>query len=100
MLVPWAELGAPTVPPAPSGGKCWRSASAGRSDSTLEEVLEPAVRQEELPAVEPEVLEELVEHEPEVPITSGPDLPAAAVEAGTAEAAGGEDGCCCRKQQE
>ena len=72
----------------------------------------PAVRQEELPAVEPEVLAELVEqHEPEVPVTSGPGLPAAAVEAGiaaavagtageagtaaagTAEAAGGEDGC-------
>ena len=119
MLAPWAELGAPAVPPAPSGGKCWRSAPAGRSDSTHEEVLEPAVRQEELPTVEPEVLAELVEqHEPEVPVTSGPDLPAAAVEAGTAaaaagtteetgtaaagtaEVAGGEDGCCCRKQRE
>ena len=68
-------------------------------------VPEPAVRQEELPAVEPEVLAELVEHEPEVPVTLGPDLPTAAVEAGTAaasagtageagtaEAAGGEDG--------
>ena len=32
--------------------------------------------------MEPEVLTELVEqHEPEVPVTSGPDLPAAAVEA-------------------
>ena len=58
--------------------------------------------------MEPEVLAELVEqHEPEVPVTSGPDLPAAAVEAGTAAAsagtagtAGGEDGCCCRKQLE
>ena len=57
--------------------------------------------------MEPEVLAELVEqHEPEVPVTSGPDLPAAAVEAGTAaasagtaEAAGGEDECCCRKQR-
>ena len=116
MLASWAELGAPTVLPAPSGGKCWRSAPAGRSDSTREEVLEPAVRQEELPAVEPEVLAEMVErHEPE---TSGPGPPAAAVEAGTvaaaastaeaastaaagtARAAGGEDGCCCRKQQE
>ena len=112
MLAPWAELGAPAVLPAPLGGKCWRSAPAGRSDSTREEVLEPAVRQEELPAMEPVVLAELVEHEPEVPVTSGPDLPAAAVEAGTAvasagttgevgtaaastaEAAGGEDGCC------
>ena len=56
MLALWAELGAPAVPPAPSGGKCWRSAPAGRSDSTREEVLEPAVRQEELPAVEPAVL--------------------------------------------
>ena len=65
--------------------------------------------------MEPEVLAELVEqHEPEVPVTSGPDLPAAAVEAGTAaafagtageagtaaagtaEEAGGEDECCCR----
>ena len=119
MLAPWAELGTPAVPPAPSGGKCWRSAPAGRSDSTREEVLEPAVRQEELPAVEPEVLAELVEHEPEVPVTSGPDLPAAAVEAGTAavasagtaeeagteaagtaEAAGVEGECCCRKQRE
>ena len=63
-MAPWAELGAPTVPPAPSGGKSWRSAPAGHSDSTREEV--PAVRQEELPAVEPEVLAELVEHEPEV----------------------------------
>ena len=36
-------------------------------------MLEPAVRQEELPAVEPEVLAELVErHEPEVLETSGP----------------------------
>ena len=64
VLAPWAELGAPAVSPAPSGGKCWRSAPAGRSDSTLEEVLEPAVRQEELPAVEPAVLVELVEHVP------------------------------------
>ena len=59
--------------------------------------------------MEPEVLAELVEqHEPEVPVTSGPDLPAveagtaaasagtareAGTAAGTAEAAGGEDGC-------
>ena len=69
--------------------------------------------------MEPVVLAELVErHEPEVPVTSGPDLPTATVEAGTAaaaagtaEAAGttaagtagaaiGEDGCCCRKQRE
>ena len=65
MLVPWAELGAPAVPPAPYGGKSWHSAPAGRSDSTREEVLEPAIRQEELTAVEPEVLAELVErHEP------------------------------------
>ena len=104
MLAPWAELGAPAVLPAPSGGKCWRSAPAGRSDSTREEVLEPAVRQEELPAMEPVVLAELVEHEPEVPVTSGPDLPAATVEAGTAatgtaEVAVGEGGCCCRKQR-
>ena len=116
MLAPWAKLGAPAVPPAPPGGKCWHSAPAGRSESTREEVL--AVRQQELPAVEPEVLAELVEqHEPEVPVTSGPDLPAAAVEAGTAAAsagtageagtaaagtagvAGGEDECCCRKQR-
>ena len=119
-MVPWAKLGALAVLPAPFGGKSWRSALAGRSDSTREEVLEPAVRQEELPAVEPEVLAKLVEHhEPEVPVTSGPDLPAATVEAGTvvaaagtaeaagtataagtAGAAGGEDGCCCRKQRE
>ena len=53
----------------------------------------PAVRQEELPAVEPEVLAELVEqHEPEVPVTSGPDLPAAAVEAGTTAASAGTAG--------
>ena len=95
----------------PSGGKRWRSAPAGRSESTCEEVLEPAVRQEELPAVEPAVPVE--QHEPEVPVTSGPDLPAAAVEAGTtaaaagtaaaggtAGAAGGEDGCCYQKQRE
>ena len=31
--------------------------------------------------MEPAVLAELVEHEPEVAVTSGPDLPAAAVEA-------------------
>ena len=118
-VAPWAELGAPVVPHAPSGGKCRRSAPAGRSDSTREEELEPASRQEELHAVEPEVLAALVEqYEPEVPVTSGPDLPATAVEAGTAaasagtaeeagtatagtaEAAGGEDGCCCRKQRE
>ena len=105
MLAPWAELGAPAVPPAPSGGKSWRSAPAGRRDSTVEEVLEPAVRQADLPAVEPKVLAELVErHEPEVPETSGPSPRAAAVEAGTAAAAagaaGGEDGCCCWKQLE
>ena len=77
MLAPWAELGIPVVPPAPSGGKSWRSAPTGRSDSRCEGVPKPAVRQEELPAVEPEVLAELVEqHEPEVPVTSGPDLPA------------------------
>ena len=66
-----------------------------------------------MPAVEPEVLAELVEqHEPEVPVTSGPAPPAAAVEAGTAVAsagtaeeagtagaAGGVDECCCRKQR-
>ena len=56
---PWAELGAPAVPPAPFGGKSWHSAPAGRSESTREEV--PTVRQAELPAVEPEVLTELVE---------------------------------------
>ena len=67
--------------------------------------------------MEPKVLAELVEqHGPEVPVTSGPDLPAAAVKAGTAAAsagtageagtaadtageAGGEDECCCRKQR-
>ena len=67
--------------------------------------------------MEPAVLAELVEqHEPEVPVTSGPDLPAAAVEAGTAVAsvgtageagtaagtagaAGVEGECCCRKQR-
>ena len=39
------------------------------------------------------MLAELVEqHEPEVPVTSGPDLPAAAVEAGTAAAAAGTVG--------
>ena len=91
-MAPWAELGALAVPPAPSGGKSWRSAPAGRSDSTREEVLEPAVRQEELPAVEPAVLAELVgQCEPEVPVTSGPDLPAA-VEAGTAVASAGTAG--------
>ena len=119
MLAPWAELGAPAVPPAPSGGKSWRRAPAGLCDNRCEGVLEPAVRQEELPTVEPAVLAELVEqYEPEVPVTSGPDLPAAVVEAGTAVAsagtageagtaaastagaAGGKDGCCCRKQRE
>ena len=70
--------------------------------------------------MELEVLAALVEqHEPEVPVTLGLGLPAAAVEAGTAAAAagtaeaagtaaaagtagaaGGEDGCCCRKQRE
>ena len=57
------------------------------------------------------------QHEPEVPVTSGPAPPAAAVEAGTAAvasagtaeeagteagtagAAGVEDECCCRKQR-
>ena len=117
MLAPWAELGAPAIPPTPSGGKSWHSALAGRSDSMREGVLEPAVRQEELPAVEPEVLAELVErHELEVLETSAPGSPAAAVEVGTAVAtagtagaagtaatagtAGSRDGCCCRKQLE
>ena len=116
MLAPWTELGAPAVLPVPSGGKSWHSAPAGHSDSTHEEVLEPTVRQEELPAVEPEVRAELVErHEPEELETSGPVMPAAAVEAGTAAAAAGTagaagtatavaagcgDGCCCRMQQE
>src|SRR6185312_12486610 len=115
-VTPWAELGAPAVPPAPSRGKRWRSAPAGRSESRCEGVPEPAVRQEELPAVEPQVLAEQVEHEPEVLVTSGPDLPAAAVEAGTAAASAGTAGeagtaagnagvagvegeCCCRKQR-
>ncbi len=66
--------------------------------------------------MEPAVLAELVEHEPEVPVTSGPDLPAAVeagtaavasagtaeeagTAAGTAEAAGVVDECCCRKQR-
>ena len=112
-----AELGAPAVPPAPSGGKSWHSAPAGRSDSRREEVPKPTVWQEELPAKEPEVLAEL--HEPEVLVTSGPTPPAAAVEAGTAAAsagttgeagtataagtagaARGEDKCCCWKQRE
>ena len=82
MLAPWAELGAPAVPPAPSRGKRWHSAPVGRSESRCEGVPEPAIRQEELPAVEPEVLAELVEHELEVPVTSGPDLPTAAGTAG------------------
>ena len=42
--------------------------------------------------MEPEVLAEQVEHEPEVPVTSGPDLPAAAVEAGAAAASAGTAG--------
>ena len=33
------------------------------------------------------------QHEPEVPVTSGPDLPAAAVEAGTAAVEGAEAEC-------
>ena len=63
------------------------------------------------------MLAELVEqHEPEVPVTSGPAPPTAAIEAGTgvasagtaeeadtaagtAGAAGDEDECCCRKQR-
>ena len=65
--------------------------------------------------MEPAVLAELVEHEPEVLVTSGPDLPAAVeagtaaasagtageagTAAGTAGAAGGEDEYCCRKQR-
>ena len=68
--------------------------------------------------MDPAVLAELVEqYEPEVPVTSGPDLPAVAVEAGTAAASVGtaeeagtatagtagaardEDECCCRKQR-
>ena len=114
MLAPWAELGFPAVPPAPSGDKSWRSAPAGRSDSRCEGVPERAVWQEELPAVEPEVLVE--QYEPEVPVTSGPDLPTAVeagtavvASAGTAEEAGTEAGtagaagvvgeCCCQKQQ-
>ena len=55
------------------------------------------------------VLVELVEqHEQEVPVTSGPDLPAvveagtaaasAGTATGTAGAAGVEGECCCRKQ--
>ena len=119
-MAPWAELGALAVPLAPSGGKSWHSAPAGRSDSRHEEVPKPTVRQEELPAKEPKVLAELVElHEPEVLVTLGPAPPAAAVEAGTAAAAAGttgeagtaaaagtagaargEDKCCCWKQRE
>ena len=67
--------------------------------------------------MEPAVPVELVEqYEPEVPVTSGPDLPAAVeagtaatsagtageggtAAAGTAEVARGKDGCCCRKQR-
>ena len=93
MLAPWAELGAPAVPPAHSGGKSWHSAPVGRSDSRREEVPKPTVWQEELPAKEPEVLVELVElHEPEVLVTLGPAPPAAAVEASTAAVAAGTAG--------
>ena len=42
--------------------------------------------------MEPAVLAELVEHEPEVPVTSGPGQPAAAVEVGTAAASAGTAG--------
>ena len=66
--------------------------------------------------MEPAVPVERVEHEPEVPVTSGPDLPTAVeagtatasagtageagtAAAGTAEAAGGEDEFCCQKQR-
>ena len=66
--------------------------------------------------VTPAVLAELVEqYKPEVPVTSGPDLPAAVeagtavasagtageagTAAGTAGAAGVEGECCCRKQR-
>ena len=70
-MAPWAELDAPAVLTAPSGGKSWRSAPDRHSGSTLE--LVPANRQEELPAVEPEV--PVVLGVPEVLETSGPVPP-------------------------
>jgi hypothetical protein len=100
-------LHAPTVLPVPSEGRRWRSASARRSGSTLEEVQRPAAQEEEwaLPAselVEPEALE-----------ASDPALPAAedeeetAAAAGTAEAASAAavaadsgDECCYPKRME
>jgi hypothetical protein len=112
-MAPWAELGAPAVPTAPSEDRRWCSVPARHSESTLVEVLEPAVRQEEwaLPATE------LVEQRaPEVLEASGPVPPAAAAEdeAGTAAVAAGtagsasdaaaatgtgtETGCCCQSQ--
>ena len=87
-MEPWAELGVPAVLAASSGGKRWRSARTDRSDSTRGEVLDPAVRREELPAGAPEVLGELVErHEPEVLETSGPGPPADAAAADEVETA-------------
>ena len=111
-MVPWDELDAPAVLTAPFGGKSWRSAPDRRSGSTLVGV--PANQQEELPAVEPEVLVE--QGVSEVLETSDPVPPAAtavdgveaaataASTAGVASAAaagaGSVAGCCCQMQLE
>ena len=68
---PGVTAGRPCCPACAFRGKCWRSAPAGHSEGTREEV--PAIRQEELPAVEPEV--PVVLGVPEVLETSGPVPP-------------------------
>jgi hypothetical protein len=113
-MAPWAELGATTVPTAPSEDRRWRSVPARHSGSTLVGVLEPAARQREQALPTAELVEQRV---PEVLEASGPVPPAAATEdkastaavtAGTAGSTSGaaaagtgtEAGCCYQTQQE
>jgi hypothetical protein len=117
-MAPWAGLGAPAVPTAPSEDRRWRSVPAHHSESTPVGVLESAARQEEQALPTAELVEPVEQSVPEALEASGPVPPAAAAEdeagtaavgagtAGSASAAtatagtGTEAGCCCQSQQE
>jgi hypothetical protein len=117
-MVPWAELGVPAVPTAPSKDRCWHSVPASHSGSMLVGVLEPAAQQEEQALPAAELVEPVEQSVPEVLEACGPVPPAAAAEdgagtaagvAGTAGPASGaaaaagtgtKAGCCCQTRQE
>jgi hypothetical protein len=116
-MAPWAEMGAPAIPTAPSGDRRWRSVPARHSGSTLVGVLEPAARQKEQALPAAELVEPVEQSMLEVLEASGPIPPTAAAkdEVGTAAGAAGsvsgvvaaaaagtgtEAGCCYQSQKE